>query len=74
MMAVFRAAVRAAFLIPAAAFAFDSNKWGHDPETSAWFQSLKNQNGLSCCACADGSRLRCKCWAAWLNTKGVDFS
>ena len=35
----------------------DASKWGHDPATSQWFQSLKNGNGTPCCDYADGTRL-----------------
>ena len=35
----------------------DSSKWGHDPDTSNWFKSLKNGNGTPCCDYADGTRL-----------------
>jgi hypothetical protein len=45
-----------------AAFAFDSEKWGHDPETSAWFESLHNSHGTSCCDYADGVRLEDPNW------------
>ena len=34
-----------------------SEKWGHDPDTSAWFKSLKNQLGTPCCDYADGTRI-----------------
>lgn len=34
-----------------------SSKWGHDPDTSQWFRSLKNGNGTPCCDYADGTRL-----------------
>jgi hypothetical protein len=56
------AAVLAAFLIPAAAFAMDRGQWNHDAATSEWFKSLKNQNGVPCCDYADGSRLEDPEW------------
>jgi hypothetical protein len=48
------AVLAAAFMLLAFAWtldgwAFDRGQWNHDPETSAWFKSLKNGNGTSCC-------------------------
>ena len=42
---------------PAAALAFDSEKWGADAATRQWFKSLRNGNGLSCCDYVDGVRI-----------------
>jgi hypothetical protein len=34
-----------------------SEKWGHDPDTSEWFKSLKNPQGFPCCDYTDGTRI-----------------
>jgi hypothetical protein len=34
-----------------------SEKWGHDEDTSAWFRSLHNSYGTSCCDYVDGMRI-----------------
>jgi hypothetical protein len=68
-----RAALVAAFLILAAAtlaitvfldgaYAFDSEKWGHDAATSEWFRSLRAPNGIPCCDYADGVRIEDPDW------------
>lgn len=58
------AALVAALLIPASAIAFDRGQWGHDSDTAAWFRSLRNGNGTSCCDYADGARIEDPDWRA----------
>jgi hypothetical protein len=57
-----RAALVAALLIPATAFAVDRGQWNHDAATAAWFKSLRNGNGLSCCDYVDGVRIDAPDW------------
>jgi hypothetical protein len=52
----------AAFAFANGAWPRDNGKWGHDPETSAWFKSLKNQIGIPCCDYADGTRIEDPEW------------
>ena len=44
------------------AYAFDNKDWGHDPETSMWFKSLRNSNNEGCCDYADGVRIEDPEW------------
>lgn len=37
--------------------AADNGQWNHDPETSAWFNSLHSPKGTPCCDYADGMRI-----------------
>jgi hypothetical protein len=39
-----------------------SEKWGHDPQTSQWFKSLRSPQGVSCCDYVDGVRLEDPEW------------
>lgn len=57
-----RAALVAALMIPPAAFAFDSDKWGHDAATRDWFRSLHSSGGTSCCDYTDGVRIEAPDW------------
>jgi hypothetical protein len=57
-----RAALVAALLIPASVWAFDSDKWDHDPLTRDWFRSLHNERGALCCDTADGVRIEDPHW------------
>ena len=43
--------------VPMPALAIDNGQWGHDPATSEWFKSLKNDKGMPCCDYVDGFRI-----------------
>jgi hypothetical protein len=62
MHSLARAALVAAVLIPASAFAIDRGQWGHDPATAAWFKSLHNDRGTSCCDYVDGAHIEDPDW------------
>lgn len=41
----------------------DNGQWGNiDPETKAWFESLKDKNGIGCCDTSDGTRVEDPDW------------
>lgn len=35
----------------------DTGQYAHDPETSQWFRSIKNESGVPCCDNTDAIRL-----------------